>query len=232
MEDHGCNTPTSVWFCHPQICHLFNEVSSCTCSSECLCCPHLYSSGSNVSHLLGHNFWCSPRRAMIQLPIIWEEWWPGDTDIVNLQTQLMSSVTEVSSQTWNFWGPVAPQLKSKQSSLRKNSKQEKKQFYLWSWKAAFIGSSLTLRIEREICMLLQLVNSARETRNSYGMSLDSDPCLFIFFFIFKHDPLLGHAIKSQHCPLSSPSIGPWCLIPVERTIHNPWDVRTLFVPWD
>lgn len=34
---------------------------------------------------------------------------PKDTNI-NSQAQLMSSVTEVSSQTWNFWGPVALQL--------------------------------------------------------------------------------------------------------------------------
>lgn len=87
---------------------------------------HLYSSISSVSHLLGHNFWCSPRRAMIQLPIIWEEWWPGDTDIVNLQVQLINCITEVSSPTWKIWSSVAPQLKSKQSFFRKNGKQEGK----------------------------------------------------------------------------------------------------------
>lgn len=61
MGDHGCNTPTSVWFCHPHSRHLFCEASSRTRSSECLCCPHLCSSRSSGSHLLGHHFWCSLR---------------------------------------------------------------------------------------------------------------------------------------------------------------------------
>lgn len=52
---------------------------------------------------LATTFDVHPEGAMIQLPIIWEEWWPRDTDIVNSQTQLMSSVTEVSSQSGNFW---------------------------------------------------------------------------------------------------------------------------------
>lgn len=113
-------------FATHRIATFFCEVSSCTCNSECLCYPHLYSSRNSVSHLLGHNFWCSLKRAMIQHPIIWEEWWPGDTDIVNLQIQLINCVTEVSSQTWKIWSPVAPQLKSKQSFFREKSKQEGK----------------------------------------------------------------------------------------------------------
>lgn len=137
MEDHGCNTPTSLWFCCPQSCHLFCEVSSCTCNSECLCYPCLYSSRSSVSHLLGQNFWCSIRRVM-KYSITWEKWWPGDTGIVIM----IYCVSEISSQTWKIWSPIAPQLKSKQSFFRKKCKQERK---------SFIGSSHTLRIEKYAC---------------------------------------------------------------------------------